>query len=213
MASFRLLITLLFTLSIAASSDRSSDQQKPIKDDPEVNWEARHMAEEHNIDHFDRASFFTLHDLDNNEVWDPDEILKMYAIELPSAKDDPEVKENDAKENDVKKNEVAKTILDLIDRNNDNLIDKSEFLEFQGFLPDFGLGPGHHHDMETEYEIHHWQKYHNKDTKEEDLTHAEDIEHFRLHDKLEDEAHAQAAMDRLSIVDGNIPAKFKRDLA
>jgi hypothetical protein len=25
-------------------------------------------------------------------------------------------------------------------------------------LPDFGLGPGHHWDMEMEYEIHHWEK-------------------------------------------------------
>ncbi|RKF55707.1 putative calcium-binding protein [Golovinomyces cichoracearum] len=203
MATFYLFTLLLFTLSNAISPGRSNDAQKPIKIDPEVHWEKLHMAEEHNIELFDRASFFSLHDFDSNGVWDTHEILKMYGMDDPSAKDVPE----------VKKSEVAKTILDLIDTNNDNLIDKREFIAFQGFLPDFGLGPGHHFDMETEYEIHHWQKYHNKDTKEEDLTHPEDIEHFTLHDKLEDEADALAAMDKLSIVEGNIPAKFKKESA
>ena len=29
-------------------------------------------------------------------------------------------------------------------------------------LKDFGLGPGHHGDDEYEYEIHHFEKYHDE---------------------------------------------------
>ena len=50
-----------------------------------------------------------------------------------------------------------------------------------------------------------------ENTKEEDLIHPEDIEHFRLHDELEDEAERVAALDKLAIVDQNIPAKFRRE--
>ena len=54
-------------------------------------------------------------------------------------------------------------------------------------------------------------RYHGEDTTEEDLTHPEDIEHFRLHDELEDEADRVAALDKLPIVEQNIPQKFRRD--
>jgi hypothetical protein len=43
------------------------------------------------------------------------------------------------------------------------------------------------------------------------LTHPEDIAHFKLHDDLEDEADRQAKLDKMSIVEENIPAKFRRD--
>jgi len=43
------------------------------------------------------------------------------------------------------------------------------------------------------------------------LIHPEDIEHFRKHDELEDEADKQAALDKLAIVDQNIPKKFRRE--
>ena len=54
-------------------------------------------------------------------------------------------------------------------------------------------------------------RYHDENTKEEDLIHPEDIEHFKLHDDLEDEADRVAALDKLSIVEQNIPKKFWRD--
>lgn len=77
-------------------------------------------------------------------------------------------------------------------------------------LPDFGLGPGHHGDDEYEYEIHHFEKFHGEDAREEDLTHPEDIEHFRNHDRLEEEREKLARMDRLTIVEENIPLKFRK---
>jgi len=74
----------------------------------------------------------------------------------PSAKDVPQ----------SKKDEITSTILKLIDRNHNNVIERDEFMVFsaggygqpKGVLPDFGTGPGHHWDMEMEYEIHHWEK-------------------------------------------------------
>jgi hypothetical protein len=78
-------------------------------------------------------------------------------------------------------------------------------------LPDFGLGPGHHGDDEYEYEIHHYEKFHGgEDVKEEDLTHPEDIEHFKKHDRMEDEQVKLKDLERLSIVEGNIPVKFRK---
>ena len=51
--------------------------------------------------------------------------------------------------------------MELMDKNGDGNVDKEEWMKFTGgggTLPDFGLGPGHHWDIEMEYEIHHWEK-------------------------------------------------------
>lgn len=99
------------------------------------------------------------------------------------------------------------------------------------------LGPGHHGDDEYEYEIHHFEKFHDEsklhtffrliflfphlivdivltflllDTREEDLTHPEDIEHFRKHDEMDAAAERQEQLDRMQIVEQNIPQKFRR---
>ncbi|TVY33317.1 putative calcium-binding protein [Lachnellula subtilissima] len=178
--------------------------QKPLQVDPEADWATRHMAEEHHIGNFDPASFFTLHDFDGNGFWDHQEILKFYGMEDQTAKDVPQ----------SKKDEIIREITKLMDTNNNNIVEREEFMAFvvdrKGALPDFGTGPGHHWDIEMEYEIHHWEKYHDENTKEEDLTHPEDIAHFKLHDDLEDEADRQAFLDKQPIVDHNIPAKFRR---
>ena len=88
-------------------------------------------------------------------------------------------------------------------------------------------GPGHHGDDEYEYEIHHFEKFHDEsrflqtllffailtpwtDTKEEDLTHPEDIAHFRKHDEMDAQADYQEQMDQMPIVEQNIPQKFRR---
>lgn len=79
-------------------------------------------------------------------------------------------------------------------------------------LPDLGFGPGHHGDMEYEYEIHHFEKYHGEDTKEEDLTHPEDIEHFRKHDEVEMAEQRLEQLEKMQVVEANIPQKFLRSL-
>lgn len=53
-------------------------------------------------------------------------------------------------------------------------------------------------------------RYHDENTTEADLTHPEDIEHFRKHDELEDEADRVAALDKMAVVEQNIPLKFRR---
>lgn len=65
-----------------------------------------------------------------------------------------------------KKTEITNEILRLMDINGNNIIEREEFMYFtsndggkeKGVLPDFGTGPGHHWDIEMEYEIHHWEK-------------------------------------------------------
>ena len=49
-----------------------------------------------------------------------------------------------------------------------------------------------------------------KDTKEEDITHPEDIAHFRKHDEMDAQADFQEQMDQMPIVEHNIPQKFRR---
>jgi len=112
------------------------------------------------------------------------------------------------------KDKLAKQILDLIDANRDGLISKDEFVHFIAAegktLPDLGTGPGHHGDDEYEYEIHHWEKYHDENTKLEDLTHPEDIEHFKKHEALEAEEERLELLKGMNIIESNIPAKFRR---
>ena len=50
----------------------------------------------------------------------------------------------------------------------------------------------------------------NSDTKEEDLTHPEDIAHFRKHDEMDVAAEYQERIDAMPIVEQNIPQKFRR---
>ena len=74
-------------------------------------------------------------------------------------------------------------MLDLLDTNKDDKVTLQEFLDFHNAgktLPDFGLGVGAHGDAEYEYEIHHFEKYHNEDSPEEELNHPEDIAHVGL---------------------------------
>ena len=106
-----------------------------------------------------------------------------------------------------------KQVIDLFDRDLSGTISFAEYTvgEAQGLkLPDFGYGPGHHGDDEYEYEIHHFEKYHGEDATEEELNHPEDIEHFRKHELLEEQQEREERMDRMSIVEANIPAKFRR---
>lgn len=48
------------------------------------------------------------------------------------------------------------------------------------------------------------------DTREEDLTHPEDIAHFKKHDEIDAQAEYQEKIDAMPIVEQNIPQKFRR---
>lgn len=136
-------------------------------------------------------------------MWTPDEVRRTYGLDDASLKDTPEKTKDDA---------VMK-VMRIFDPSGSGQITKPQFVQRirEGkSLPDFGLGPGHHGDMEYEYEIHHFEKFHGPDTTEEDLIHPEDIEHFRMHDMLEDEQERIALEQSQSIVEANIPLKFKK---
>ena len=113
-----------------------------------------------------------------------------------------------------KKDDVVRAVLDIFDKDLSGTVSFAEYTigTSRGLsLPDFGFGPGHHGDDEYEYEIHHFEKYHSgDDVKEEDLTHPEDIEHFRMHDQLEQEQERQEKLDQMGIIEANIPQKFRR---
>lgn len=101
----------------------------------------------------------------------------------------------------------------MFDADNDGAVQRDEFVtkwEQGERLPDFGMGPGHHGDDEYEYEIHHWEKYHSgDDVKEEDLTHPEDIEHFAKHEEMERRQEEWERMEKMGVVESNIPAKYR----
>lgn len=153
--------------------------------------------------HWDADSFFTLHDYNSDGHWQAEELQRTYGLMDPSNKD----------VSLERRQQIVSQLLGMLDLDADGRISRAEWTIFhsQGkTLPDMGTGPGHHGDDEYEYEIHHWEKYHNEDTKLEDLTHPEDIEHFRKHEELERAQAKQEAMDKIPIIEDNIPAKFRR---
>ncbi|KAJ8125268.1 hypothetical protein O1611_g8370 [Lasiodiplodia mahajangana] len=187
---------------ITGALGHGSHDQKPMVPD-DANWMTKHMAEEHHITAFDPSSFFTLHDYNGNGRWEVDEIMRTYGLMDESNKDIPL----------SKRDEYQLQLSNLLDHNGDGFVSRNEFMSFVangGTLPDLGTGPGHHGDDEYEYEIHHWEKYHDENTRLEDLNHPEDIEHFRKHDEMEEAEERLAKLDRMAIVQENIPAKFRR---
>ncbi|KAF3766413.1 hypothetical protein M406DRAFT_356332 [Cryphonectria parasitica EP155] len=196
------LVTVL-ALSGAAFAHGGDHGQKPIVD-VNADWMTKHMAEEHHIADFDASSFFALHDFDSDGQWEGSEIQRTYGL----------MDESNKHVTDERKQEIVREVLRLADADGDGVIRRDEFENFisrdKGTLPDFGTGPGHHGDLEFEYEIHHWEMYHDENTKLEDLTHPEDIEHFRLHDQMEDEQDRLEVMTHRRIVEENIPDKFRR---
>ncbi|KAK6066612.1 calcium-binding protein [Seiridium cupressi] len=197
--------TVLVALALASGALAHGDHsasQKPIVD-KNANWITKHMAEEHHITDFDASSFFLLHDYDNDGKWEPEEILRTYGL----------YDESNQNISPQRRAEISRQILALLDTDGSGAITRDEFVIFinEGkTLPDLGTGPGHHGDDEYEYEIHHWEKYHDENTKLEDLTHPEDIEHFRKHELLEEAEEKLEAMAKMKIVEANIPAKFRR---
>lgn len=163
------------------------------------------LTEEHHIQGFDPDTFFTLHDFDSTGAWSPEDIRRMYGL----------YDESTSNISDADKASAINKVISLFDADRSGTISYAEFTvaSARGIkLPDFGYGPGHHGDDEYEYEIHHFEKYHSgDDVKEEDLTHPEDIEHFKKHDE---EERRQEEWDKIfksgNIIEKNIPKKFLR---
>ncbi|KUI67361.1 hypothetical protein VM1G_03307 [Cytospora mali] len=197
-----LVVALALSGACLAHGDHGDNGQKPMVDE-NADWMTKHMAGEHHATDFDAGSFFALHDFNSDGQWEAEEILRTYGLFDDSNKHITE----------ERKQEIVRDVLKLADNNKDNVINKDEFEVFMiegGTLPDFGTGPGHHGDDEYEYEIHHWELYHDENTKLEDLTHPEDIEHFRKHEEMEDEEARLEQLSKQQIVEANIPNKFRR---
>ncbi|KAH7347907.1 putative calcium ion binding protein [Plectosphaerella cucumerina] len=193
-------VGLVFAGAAVAHGDHSG--QAPIVAD-DANWMTKHMAEEHHMNDWDAASFFGLHDYNSDGQWGLDEIMRTYGLMDESNKN---MAWGD-------KERIGREVLSLMDTSGDRTVSREEwqaFIDAGNTLPDKGTGPGHHGDDEYEYEIHHWEKYHDENTKLEDLTHPEDIEHFKKHEEMEDEEDRLERLDRMPIVEANIPEKFRR---
>ncbi|KAJ5279387.1 hypothetical protein N7478_004759 [Penicillium angulare] len=162
------------------------------------------MMEEHHIEGFDASSFFTLHDYDSSGSWTTDEVRKTYGI------DD----ETNQGKSEGQKSDAVRQVFNLFDTENTGFITRDNWLKGIAAgtrLPDLGFGPGHHGDIEYEYEIHHFEKYHGDDATEEELNHPEDIEHFRQHDELERAQMRLDQLEQMAVVVSNIPSKFRRN--
>lgn len=155
------------------------------------------------MDAWDAGSFFALHDYNSDGQWQGDELLRTYGL----------MDESNKGVSQQRRDEIVTELLKLMDGDGDGEVSREEWSNFiaQGkTLPDLGTGPGHHGDDEYEYEIHHWEKYHDENTKLEDLTHPEDIEHFKKHEEMEDEEDRIAELKKRAIIEDNIPSKFRR---
>ncbi|GCB22035.1 uncharacterized calcium-binding protein C613.03 [Aspergillus awamori] len=191
------LATALLALSGSFVSAHGSHPDQP----PSADWATRHMQEEHHIDAFDAASFFSLHDYDESGAWTPEEVRKTYGM------DD----ETNAGATEDRKSQALREVFTLFDPTNTGFITRDNWMRIiaEGTrLPDLGFGPGHHGDIEYEYEIHHFEKYHGEDATEEELNHPEDIEHFRRHDEEDLAMERLEQLESMQIVEANIPQKF-----
>ena len=97
---------------------------------------------------FDLKSFFQLHDLDRNGVWDRAEIEAVYGVHHEYSK-----KKTPSEEAQQEKaNKIVQAVLDKLDTNHDGMINIQEF-EAGGWdglqsFKDLGAD-GHHYDVES----------------------------------------------------------------
>ncbi|OKL56310.1 hypothetical protein UA08_08434 [Talaromyces atroroseus] len=194
-------VVALLTLATVAYGHGNHDANAEVSAD----WATRHMQEEHHIDSFDAGSFFALHDYDNSGDWTSDEIIKTYGL----------LDSSNAHLSEDQKAKVVREVLDLFSAPDSEAVSRDDWMskvQAGVRLPDFGHGPGHHGDIEYEYEIHHFEQFHGEDATAEELTHPEDIEHFRLHDEMELAEERLQQLESMQIVESNIPRKFLRNV-
>ncbi|ANB15852.1 Ssp120p [Sugiyamaella lignohabitans] len=203
---------VLLALGDLVSVNAADGQTQQVE---QLSWQVRHMKEEHGFDQFDALSFFTLHDSDGSKTWTSNDILNLYGLLNDKVVGDGTgMGKHEETENipQSTKDHVLKTVLGMIDTDNDGIISLEEwriFTERGGELPDFGLGPGHHGDYEYEYEVHHWLEHHAKDDPDVKNVHPEDIEHenlFHAHEHGDDAKNHEGSWEKVQ----NIPLKYRK---
>nr|CAG4652068.1 EOG090X0B17 [Triops cancriformis] len=107
------------------------------KDQLEEVWEKQdHLDPES----FDPRTFFALHDLDGNQVWDADEVKALFTKELDKMYD-PNAPEDDMKERYEEMERMREHVFNESDVNRDGLISYQEFLD-QTKKAEFERDPG-----------------------------------------------------------------------
>ncbi|KAK5044406.1 hypothetical protein LTR84_011278 [Exophiala bonariae] len=195
-----ILAAIATCLSLAIA--HGSHSQEALAD-PAEDWALYHLQEEHHISNFDAPSFFSLHDFNNDGAWTPDEVRRIYGLDDESLQTTPA----------ETKDRVVLDVFKIFDPTGTGLITRAAWVDASRAgkkLPDSKLGPGHHGDDEYEYEIHHFEKFHDENTQIEDLIHPEDIEHFRKHEMREDQEARVEMEQQQRIVERNIPPMFRK---
>jgi len=161
------------------------------------------MSREHHIDTFDARSFFQLHDLNRDGVWDAEEIQAVYGVHHVYS----QKKSKDDIEHQKKADHIVAEVLRILDLNGDGTILPEE-LEAVGLdgLPNFdNMGAeGHHYDVESEFFLHHEEEFHStpETQTDESYNHPEDLEHFAHHESIEHvEAEREAKFQGVSVDD------------
>lgn len=195
-----------------------------------LTWEQWHMEHEHQLKKFTPDLFFSLHDTKNRGFLDRDDILSLYGLnrnEVVGTGDG--MGQHD--ESELVDKEIAekavKLIMDIMEVDEDGKIMKQEYLDFVkrgGSFPDLGVGVGHHAGFESEYEIHHWNKYHQESDPDVKVVHREDVEHELLHHEheIEHEEDVQRDVSRATVITDDelesriapkkIPMKYRNGL-
>ncbi|EPT03458.1 hypothetical protein FOMPIDRAFT_1022421 [Fomitopsis schrenkii] len=193
----------VFVFAHLAAAHGEHGHDGPASGETIQQYAERHMAKEHHIDSFDPPSFFQLHDLNRDGIWDREEIEAIYGVHHAYS----QKKSKDEIEHQKKADNIVNTVLEKLDKNKDGKISLDEFLAvgLDG-LPNFDdLGAeGHHYDMESEFFLHHEEEFHSTpETQTDDsYTHPEDLEHFAQHEKIEhEEAEREARFQGISVED------------
>ncbi|KAI0271468.1 hypothetical protein BC834DRAFT_859799 [Gloeopeniophorella convolvens] len=197
-----ILKSLSLALALCAASTRAHGDhaQEPISGDA-AQYAQRHMATEHHIDTFDLPSFFQLHDLNRDGVWDAEEVEAIYGVHHVYS----QKKSKDDEEHQQKAKVIVDTIMKAMDKDQDGKITVEEF-QAAGLvaLPSFdSLGAeGHHYDVESEFFLHHEEQFHStpETQTDESYNHPEDLEHFAQHEAIElKEAEKEAEFQGISV--------------
>jgi len=188
-------------LLYAALTQAHEDHSHEVSSGNPAQYAQHHMASEHHIEAFDLQSFFQLHDLNRDGVWDSEEVEAIYGVHHVYS----QKKSKDEEEHQQKAKLIVDTVMDAMDKDRDGRITLAEF-EAVGLdaLPSFdNLGAeGHHYDIESEFFLHHEEKFHSTPETQEAsaYVHPEDLEHFAHHEVIElEEAEREAKYQGISV--------------
>ncbi|KAI0305066.1 hypothetical protein BC826DRAFT_979798 [Russula brevipes] len=141
---------LLFYVALTRAHEGHSDE--PVSGDA-THYAQRHVRVVFHISRifprsFDLPSFFQLHDLNRDGVWDAEEVEAIYGVHHVYS----QKKSKDDEEHQAKAKLIVETVFNAMDSDKDGTITLSEF-EAAGLdaLPSFeNLGAeGHHYDVES----------------------------------------------------------------